>query len=108
MARAIENQCYVAAVNRVGSGGGISYVGGSLVVDPWGQVIAEAETKPHDSTVGCATQTLIVDIDTEVVRRARRSFPVLDHREQRTPGSSTERWSHGVADVRIAHRFGAA
>ena len=107
IARAIENQCYVAAVNRVGSGGGISYVGGSLVVDPWGQVIAEAQAKPHDSTVSCATQTLIVDIDTEVVHRARRSFPVLDHRKQGKPGRITERWSHGVADVRIAHRSGA-
>jgi omega-amidase len=36
-ARAIENQCYVVAVNRVGTDGeGISYVGDSVVIDPKG------------------------------------------------------------------------
>jgi len=41
-ARAIENQCYVAAVNRVGTdGNGISYIGESMVIDPKGKVIAE-------------------------------------------------------------------
>jgi predicted amidohydrolase len=41
-ARAIENQCYVAAVNRVGTdGNGISYIGESMVIDPKGKVIAD-------------------------------------------------------------------
>lgn len=41
-ARAIENQCYVAAVNRVGTdGNGISYSGESVVIDAKGKVIAE-------------------------------------------------------------------
>ncbi|MDR1998653.1 MAG: hypothetical protein LBQ06_01755 [Frankiaceae bacterium] len=35
-ARAIENQAYVAAANRVGRGGGLDYVGDSVIVDPWG------------------------------------------------------------------------
>ena len=39
-ARAIENQCYVAAVNRVGTdGNGIAYTGESLVADPLGNII---------------------------------------------------------------------
>jgi predicted amidohydrolase len=42
-ARAIENQCYVAAVNRVGSDGkGIGHSGDSMVVDPLGAVLATA------------------------------------------------------------------
>ncbi|HEY2064618.1 MAG TPA: nitrilase-related carbon-nitrogen hydrolase [Gemmatimonadaceae bacterium] len=39
-ARAIENQCYVVAVNRSGSGGGIDYDGGSAAFDPWGERLA--------------------------------------------------------------------
>jgi predicted amidohydrolase len=40
-ARAIENQLFVAACNRVGSAGTSSYFGHSLVIDPWGEIIAE-------------------------------------------------------------------
>ncbi len=40
-ARAIENQCYVVAVNRSGEGGGLSYDGGSAAFDPWGEPIAQ-------------------------------------------------------------------
>ena len=36
-ARAIENLCYVVAVNRVGSGGGLQFDGGSVAYDPWGE-----------------------------------------------------------------------
>ena len=41
-ARAIENQCFVAGVNRVGEDGDkISYNGGSMIIDPLGQIIYE-------------------------------------------------------------------
>ena len=72
IARAIENQAYVAAVNRVGTGGGIDYGGGSLLVDPWGVVIAEAGDIPA---------TLNGTVDGDVVTRTRASFPVLAHRD---------------------------
>jgi len=43
-ARAIENQCYVAAVNRVGIGGGnIEYIGDSMIIDPMGRVISKTD-----------------------------------------------------------------
>jgi omega-amidase len=46
IARAIENQAYVIGVNRTGTDGyGISYAGGSLVVDPKGILVAEAGDK---------------------------------------------------------------
>ena len=41
-ARAIENQCFVAGVNRVGEDGEqISYNGGSTIIDPLGEIIYE-------------------------------------------------------------------
>ena len=43
IARAIENQAYVVGVNRVGEGGGDEYDGGSIVVDPFGDVLHEAD-----------------------------------------------------------------
>jgi len=44
IARAIENQCYVAGVNRVGMDGkGIHYSGDSVMIDPRGAVIGEVE-----------------------------------------------------------------
>jgi omega-amidase len=36
-ARAIENQCFVVAVNRIGEADGLVYNGGSMVLDPWGE-----------------------------------------------------------------------
>jgi len=48
-ARAIENQCYVAGVNRVGEDGhGIYHSGDSLVADPLGELLYH---KSHDEDV---------------------------------------------------------
>jgi len=41
VARAIENQCFVLGCNRVGSDGANQFPGHSLVVDPWGKILAE-------------------------------------------------------------------
>lgn len=70
-ARAIENLCYVAGVNRVGEGGKLSYAGDSAVVSPWGEVMVE----------GAAEEAVLVaDIDPAVVREARAKFPALADR----------------------------
>ncbi|MCB1228973.1 MAG: carbon-nitrogen family hydrolase [Verrucomicrobiae bacterium] len=45
-ARAIENQAYVAGVNRWGADPNLEYSGASLVVSPTGEVIARAESEP--------------------------------------------------------------
>jgi predicted amidohydrolase len=52
-ARAIENQCYVVGVNRIGEDGmKISYAGDSMVIDPKGNVISEiVENKEGFSTI---------------------------------------------------------
>ncbi|MHA7963450.1 carbon-nitrogen family hydrolase [Paenibacillus sp. CAU 1782] len=41
-ARAIENQMYVIACNRCGASGDTSFFGHSLILDPWGETVAEA------------------------------------------------------------------
>ncbi|WP_138492912.1 carbon-nitrogen family hydrolase [Paenibacillus pinistramenti] len=40
-ARAIENQMFVAACNRVGEDPGNRYCGHSMIIDPWGEILAE-------------------------------------------------------------------
>ncbi len=71
-ARAIENQCYVAAAAQVGSPlpGRPSY-GHSVLVDPWGTVLADA---PDEETV------IVADLDRERLRRIRRTLPSLANR----------------------------
>ena len=70
-ARAIENQAYVVGCNRVGTGGGLHYVGDSMIIDPLGVVLAH----------GDATETtLMVDIDPAKVSETRRRFPFLQDR----------------------------
>ncbi len=70
-ARAIENQLFVAAVNRTGTSNGEDFGGGSLVVDPWGEVVGEAG---HDEVL------LPVEIDLGRVDQVRRRMPVLEDR----------------------------
>lgn len=65
-ARAIENQCYVVAVNRTGIGGGLTYDGGSAAYDPWGEPLT-----PTGVSVPC------VDIDPARVRAVRDEYPFL-------------------------------
>lgn len=65
-ARAIENQCYVVAVNRTGNGGGLAYDGGSAAIDPWGEPLV-----PTGVSVPC------VDIDPARVRAVRDEYPFL-------------------------------
>ena len=70
-ARAIENQAYVVAVNRVGVGGGLEYSGDSVVHDPWGETLVSAAGQPT---------TLLAELDPAVVADARAKFPVLADR----------------------------
>lgn len=68
IARAIENQAFVLACNRTGIEPNASYGGGSLVVAPDGEVLAEAHAAPGP---------LFADIDPERVRAWRAKFPAL-------------------------------
>lgn len=67
-ARAIENQAFVVAVNRCGTGAELEYAGDSRIVDPWGELLATA----------AGQETMILaDVSAEVVADARARFPVL-------------------------------
>ena len=71
-ARAIENQCYVLAAAQCGTHpGGRRTFGHSMLVDPWGVVVARKE-----EGVGVA----VGDVDPARVREVRASLPALDAR----------------------------
>lgn len=70
-ARAIENQCYVAGVNRVGAdGNGIEHSGDSVIIGPKGELIADA--LPGKET------WLHAELDLRELYRFRKKFPALD------------------------------
>jgi predicted amidohydrolase len=69
-ARAIENQCYVAGVNRVGTdGNGIDYAGGSCVYSPFGEELLIAVNKEG---------TYSVELDLNLVDTTRSKYPFLN------------------------------
>lgn len=70
-ARAIENQAYVAGCNRVGEGGGLSYVGDSRIIDPLGELLA---TGSQGETI------LFADIEPSTVAAVRDRFRFLPDR----------------------------
>ncbi len=79
-ARAIENQCYFVAVNRIGAGGGATYNGGSMVDGPWGECLSTAQDT--DSATGAVCCAII---DTAEVTRVRKRYPfVQDCRQEVT------------------------
>jgi predicted amidohydrolase len=78
-ARAIETQCWIAAAGTVGphqdaDGHKRHTYGHSMVIDPWGAVVAQASAGP-----GLATAS----IDDALTRRVRASIPMADHRRLR-------------------------
>jgi predicted amidohydrolase len=71
-ARAIENQCFVIAANQIGNHpGGLRSGGRSLIVDPWGLVLAGAPDTE------CA---IVADLDPENLRDIRRRLPSVARR----------------------------
>lgn len=66
--RALENQCYLVSSNSTGINQGVQFVGHSMVVDPWGTILAgggDRETILHS------------DVDRSEVGLAREQFPGL-------------------------------
>lgn len=70
-ARAIENLAYVIGVNRTGSDPSLAYPGRSVIIDPWGEVIADG---------GGDDGWVSFDIDRQTLLDWRAEFPALDDR----------------------------
>lgn len=67
-ARAIENLAYVVGVNRIGSAPNLEYTGRSLVVDPHGNIVADAEG---------AEQVISAELNLDALLEWRKAFPAL-------------------------------
>jgi predicted amidohydrolase len=78
-ARAIETGCYVFAPAQCGEHAeGRKTFGHSLIVSPWGEILAEAGEEPG---------VVMADIDPAKVEEARRMVPALQHdRDYGKPG----------------------
>ncbi|MGW6568002.1 carbon-nitrogen family hydrolase [Streptomyces sp. NPDC054975] len=70
-ARAVENQAYMLACGTAGTHADVEQAGHSIVVDPWGEVLAEA---------GPGEETLRVELDPAKVTTTREQFPALKDR----------------------------
>jgi len=70
-ARAIENQMYIVACNRVGRSKETDFFGHSCVIDPWGEVLVDGDE---------GEGVLTADIDTALVDEVRTRIPVFEDR----------------------------
>ncbi len=68
-ARAIENQCFIAGVNRIGKDPALGYNGRSAVIDPMGSILIE---------LGISNVVGVVEIDPGEVPATRKRFPFLE------------------------------
>ena len=68
-ARALENQCFVIGVNRVGDDPNCHYNGGTVIIDAKGKTLASVA----DDTEGIAT----AELDMQSLQSFREKFPVL-------------------------------
>ena len=71
-ARAIENQCYIAGINRVGEGNGLNYSGDSMIIDPLGNIV---------SSLYMEEGLVIADICKDEVTEVREKFRLKEDRK---------------------------
>jgi len=70
-ARAIEDQVYMVACNRIGESLGTTFCGHSMVIDPWGDTVVEA---------GENEALITVQFNTDKVDEIRTRMPILNDR----------------------------
>lgn len=83
-ARAIENQCYVLGVNSVGTFGGLTYNGDSLLMDPLGEIVASAPEAPG---------LVRGNVDVDNVAAVRKKYPFLKDRRPDVYRALEDRWA---------------
>lgn len=72
-ARAIENQIYIIAANQLGHNPkSFATYGNSMIVDPWGRVLARASDRPA---------VIFAEIDLDYLAKVRAELPALTHRK---------------------------
>jgi len=72
IARAIENQCFVIACNRAGKDPNNQFAGHSMIIDPWGEVLAEALENED---------ILTAEINLDLVKEIRKQIPIFEDRK---------------------------
>jgi predicted amidohydrolase len=73
-ARAIENQCYVVGINRIGFGDGLEYSGKSIFVNPDGKILNEVNSKE---------MLIIEDLKIRAIEEVKERFDIKkDRREE--------------------------
>ncbi|MBI2540015.1 MAG: carbon-nitrogen hydrolase family protein [Deltaproteobacteria bacterium] len=72
-ARAIENQVYIVAPDQIGKNPkSFATYGNSMIVDPWGRVLARASDFPG---------VIFAEVDLTYLKKVRAELPSLDHRK---------------------------
>ena len=70
-ARAIENQLFIAAVNSCGTAGTLKFCGHTMLIDPWGKIIAQGEDEER---------IVAADLDFSVIKSIRDKINVFHDR----------------------------
>ena len=74
LARAIENQSYLVLANRVGTDDGVTFCGSSVIIDPYGVVVAAASADREE--------LIQAEISEKVIASVRDRMAVFDHRRK--------------------------
>ncbi len=86
-AHAIANGIWVAAVNRVGTEDDLQFWGGSILVDPGGEIVLEGAMDREE--------VLVAEVDTARIEELRRGWPFLRDRRIDAYGGLCRRWGDG-------------
>lgn len=74
-ARAIENQCYIVASNTVGSqSNGTTFAGRSMTINPFGEILADANTNNNE--------IITADLDLDYIEQIRTDIPIFKSRRK--------------------------
>lgn len=72
-ARAIENQCYVVGINRIGFGNGLEYSGKSIFVNPDGEILNEMNSRE---------MLIIEDLKVQAIKEVKHKFDIKKDRRE--------------------------